>query len=472
MDMRFCLKVEKHQPLLMVNPAVLQTTTGPAYTKAGRDFAVRFKSVTSESLRFAMERPAISPVVLRGERPWEHYISHFRTVLLDEGRYRLWYETYPPAWTSDHECRLAYAESDDGLAWRRPALRLAACRAARGRSNIVFPAQPDKKFHGATVFKDPSDRRLPYKLIFYGKGADGSDQIEGAVSPDGLRWTVLPAPLVPRYKSDTQTVAWFDADKGKYVGYFRYIYFGRRAIGYAETEDFARWPRPRPMLASGSLQEDLYNNAATRYPWNPRQYFLFPSLYRKNSDTFDIAAWTSPDGLLWERPAPECLLAPTDLGESPDALIMAAPSLLPIEGGRRVALPVTYTRTPHNAVKLLRQLGRWDTGRYHWALWDRDRLGGLRADGDAWAATLPLAGASGRLRLNYRTHMAGVVRVQVGDANGKPIPGYAFETCRLLNGDHPGQWVAWGGRKTLPPGEALVLQFHLRSATLFSITFA
>ena len=43
----------------------------------------------------------------------------------------------------------------------------------------------------------------------------------GVVSPDGLHWTTLETPRLTNYMSDTQTVMCFDAQRERYIGYFR-----------------------------------------------------------------------------------------------------------------------------------------------------------------------------------------------------------------------------------------------------------
>src|SRR5690348_6304374 len=58
--------------------------------------------------------------VLKPEHPWERWCpSVYGTVLHWRGRFRMWYT----CWTRDgNKPRVAYAESDDGVAWEKPRL--------------------------------------------------------------------------------------------------------------------------------------------------------------------------------------------------------------------------------------------------------------------------------------------------------------------------------------------------------------
>src|SRR5439155_8852548 len=162
-----------------------------------------------------------------------------------------------------------YYESSDGKSWTRR--KLGIFDWGGSRSNNILAAD------GGTVFIDPSgpaserykwvaESWYPSELFeaFRAKRPDAwefrSGQsssgaafgMKGAVSPDGLRWSILPEPLVME-ASDTQNVAYYDTALGKYVLYIRmwsvgprsprvpadaertWSRIGRRAIGRAET---------------------------------------------------------------------------------------------------------------------------------------------------------------------------------------------------------------------------------------------
>src|ERR1044072_5162161 len=70
------------------------------------------------------------------DQPWES-MTYWVCVLRDGGKYRLWYN----ASLNDTRLYIAYAESDDGLNWRKPVLNLVNWRGSKA-NNIVFAAEP------------------------------------------------------------------------------------------------------------------------------------------------------------------------------------------------------------------------------------------------------------------------------------------------------------------------------------------
>jgi len=150
------------------------------------------------------ERRVDSPVLKR-ERPWEHtlyfnYSDH--CVLRDpqDGLFKCWYEDMEgplPGVRSNFGrfCRKLYAESVDGLRWRRPELDLYEMD---GRKTNIVLGDPD---HGqacsGTVVIDPNPPtpdqrfRMMYERIWE-RGAETRATMEAVHSPDGIHWQAYP----------------------------------------------------------------------------------------------------------------------------------------------------------------------------------------------------------------------------------------------------------------------------------------
>ncbi|MFH1571312.1 MAG: hypothetical protein ABIL09_25205, partial [Gemmatimonadota bacterium] len=77
------------------------------------------------------------------------------------------------------------------------------------------------------------------------------------------------------------------------------------------------------------------------------------------------------------------------------------------------------------------------------------------------------------LMLNYATSAAGVVQVELADAEGRPLPGYRLRDCRPLVGDHIERAVTWkgGGDLTALAGRPVRLRLVLEDADLYSLRF-
>lgn len=146
--------------------------------------------------------------------------THFYgTVLEDAGKFRMWYYAVH---ATDSEggidiSPVCYAESDDGIAWERPALGQVEWHGSTANNLIALGPDPKEACSGVSVIRDDEDpdasRR--YKMV-YGKKRRGPNGeflnwvVRTAASPDGLKWTELPglvsgekfAELASLYKHD------------------------------------------------------------------------------------------------------------------------------------------------------------------------------------------------------------------------------------------------------------------------------
>lgn len=259
---------------------------------------------------------------LYADKPWESFTIGYGTLIYEQGLYRLWYEAYDDTYKFDNEARLCYAESSDGIHWKKPNLGRVDFHENK-ENNIVFDGRMSKGLglHGHCVFIDPnSPPEARYRMIFTGLA---SGQITGeyfgwllsfAYSADGIQWHWgIPEfrdsinPPVAGFGGDGQTVAYWDADRRCYICYTRKLALpGRsRAIGRAITADFGRWPIPDTILTIDEKDPfgiDLYNNAASRYTsGSDVAHFLFISVFDYVADTLNIQLATSRDGVRYNR---------------------------------------------------------------------------------------------------------------------------------------------------------------------------
>jgi hypothetical protein len=77
------------------------------------------------------------------------------------------------------------------------------------------------------------------------------------------------------------------------------------------------------------------------------------------------------------------------------------------------------------------------------------------------------------LVLNFSTGAAGTVRVEIQDADGKPLPGYALADATELIGDSIERVATWksGSDLTRLAGRPIKLRFVMRDADLYSLRF-
>jgi len=87
--------------------------------------------------------------------------------------------------------------------------------------------------------------------------------------------------------------------------------------------------------------------------------------------------------------------------------------------------------------------------------------------------TKPLQFAGRELSLNFSSSAAGEVRVEIQDADGRPLPGYALADCPPIFGDTIDRIVVWKGGSGVGSlaGKPVRLRFHLKDADIFSFKF-
>ena len=77
-------------------------------------------------------------------------VTIYGSVLRDGGRLRMWYHAIPQDWDYQRDMSsIAYAESEDGITWTKPALRI--LEHGPGPNNLT-----NLGLHSATVFIDPA----------------------------------------------------------------------------------------------------------------------------------------------------------------------------------------------------------------------------------------------------------------------------------------------------------------------------
>ena len=87
--------------------------------------------------------------------------------------------------------------------------------------------------------------------------------------------------------------------------------------------------------------------------------------------------------------------------------------------------------------------------------------------------TKPLVFDGGNLTLNMSTSGAGSIQVEIQDAAGQPVPGYALADCPEVFGDELARVVRWrsGGDVRPLSGKPVRLRFVLKDADLYAFQF-
>jgi len=435
------------------------------------------------------------------EHPWEARFDHmYPNALYDRPArlYRLWYTTFltDPATTEtppqehlihergaygrvEHGYRdagrprrlgLCYAESDDGLEWRKPALGLVDFEGS-ARNNIIR-----RGLHGAGVFRDddgPAEGG-PFRMVTKMHVADEggmdaalpADDMGVASSQDGVRWTDLVATPAMATNGDTHNNALWAPTLGRYVAYGRRAYhhpdlpLAIRQVARTESADFTNWSAAEVVLEGSHPGDQVYSMPVFHYSGI---YLGLPAIFDGSVDgsrqSWTELAW-SPDTVTWHRVCPGQPLIPnSDTREEYDW------------GEAYASRPVFLDdeiRLYYGACN--RDHSNWKEGFLCLARLRPDGFAGYRptaADHPATVVSAQIPCAGTELRLTADVTAGGSVCACLEGAEG------LLATSTPVSATVTDGLVVWAEGADLAPliGRPVRLRFELRAATLYSFGF-
>lgn len=443
-----------------------------------------------------LNHPVAREVCIVFDEPWEGSASAaYVSVFQDGGVYRMYYrglqyDTAEGKATHPYPPVICYAESDDGITWRKPRLGICEFRGSR-ENNIVYDGPGAGEF---AVFTDdnpaaPPDARYKMLLAEYQKG------LKVLKSADGLHWVPLSdQPVITKGAFDSQNLAFWDSVRGQYRAYFRVFRRGHRDIDTATSGDFVHWSEPEPLDYMGAPDVQLYTNVVKPYYRARHIYVGLPTRYVERRWSPSIEALPNLEHRRLRASASErygTAVTETVLMMSRDGRVFRRWEEAFVRPGPETPETWKYgdcyaawhvVETASHIPGAARELslyvseGYW-TDRASWL-----RRYTLRLDGFAsvWApmsggeiVTRPLIFQGSRLAINFSSSAAGGVRVEVQGADGHPLEGLFLQDCHEVFGDSVQRVVAWKSGTDLSrlAGQPVRLRFVLRDADLYSMQF-
>ncbi|QDT42172.1 hypothetical protein Pan241w_22530 [Gimesia alba] len=474
----------------------------------------------SETARFELHHPTPREIVFNYDKPWEGTGCGYQSIFKDGDKYRMYYK----AWNLDvqekklgpnHSNFTCYAESDDGIHWKRPNLGLFSFPPGSGnkQNNIVIgkayrdwmkSAKPDP-VHPA-VFKDenpacPADAK--YKAILRSRGPHGLLVLK---SPDGIHWSLLSEkPVITDGAFDSENLAFWDPATRQYRAYWRYFTKGTtneknwkpsglRDIRTATSDDLLTWSKPQDLKYGDAPPEQLYTNQIKPYYRAPHILVGFPTRYIERgwsksmealpelkhrkmrssiSNRYGMAIteglfMTSRDGVNFKR-WPEAFLRPGI--ERKDTWNY---------GHQYIAWQLVETKSDTEGAP--NELSLYATEGYWTGKGSKLRRYTMRIDGfvsinaplkGGEFTTKPITFTGKELKLNFSTSAAGGITVELQTPDGKPIEGFTDADCTELFGDTIARPVHWkqGTDVSSLAGQPVKLKIKLKDADLYSFKF-
>ena len=464
--------------LAMRADAAQNTDAGPIDIGSRLELFVDGALVASmKDTRLLLHRPTPKEVAITFDAPWEGNCSACSTVFRDGDKFRMYYRCldFDPKTKKYTKEKTAYAESTDGKTWVKPKLGLYEFNGSKD-NNIIWR---DVESHNFTTFIDSNPDCPPdakYKAV---GGSSRKTGMRILKSADGVRWKrIQPEPAITDGVFDSQNLAFWWPHKGCYVAFFRTFsqgdYKGIRDISTATSNDFVHWTKTESLEYGDAPHEHLYTNGIAPYFRAPHILMGFPKRFwpaRKRSDhpfggVSEVIFITSRDGKTfhrwqeaWIRPglmkerwvnrnnitSYGMLVTRSDIPDMPDEL-----SFYSKEG---------YYVGPCRLRRMTLRIDGFVS------------VNAPYAGGEM--ITKPLVFAGKHLVMNYSTSGAGTVRVEIQDAAGKPIPGYALADCPEIYGDAIAEAVRWKGGNDVAKlaGKPVRLRFVMKDADLYSIRF-
>lgn len=463
-----------------------------------------------DGARRVLHHPRPQNIAIVHDAPWEGAGSGYHSVFHDGERYRMYYRGSKLGVEGKRLIAGAevycYAESKDGVEFRKPELGLFEHDGSK-RNNIVWRGVGS---HNLAPFLDtrpdcPAASR--YKAL---GGIASQGGLFAFHSPDGVHWSRMrEKPVVTRGAFDSQNLAFWDSEARVYRAYFRTFTkgvttadvwkpAGYRAIRTATSKDFLRWENEADLTYEDSPIEHLYTNQIAPYFRAPHLLIGFPTRYVERGWSSSMRAlpdlprrkqraaahlrygtaltegllMASRDGVHFER-WNEAFLRPGP--ERPDSWLY---------GHQYIAWHAVETRSSlpgaANEMSIYASEGSWhgkgnSLRRYTMRLDGFVSVSAPRSidERSPELRTRPLKFAGNQLDINMATSASGGVRVEIQDAEGMPLPGFALKDCDAVFGDALSRTVTWNKSSDVSKlaGRVVRLRFTLDDADLYAFQF-
>ena len=444
------------------------------------------------------ERSEQSPLI-KTDKPWENlvYFSCNTWQVLRDPKDNLFKCIYND-WkkpkirpgemaTGNSVMTTLYAESEDGINWKKP--NLGIHKVDGQDTNIIIPNAYVPGLVLDPFEQDPDKRfKMMYTQFFPGGDVDG---VSAATSGDCIHWTVMKErPVMGRQGSrlDDVVIAHYDIFSRIYIINTRHydmyavkrnlknpvlshwtpVYYpldwqkmNKRRIWQSESADFIHWGEPYPVLTPedglDGLDETFYGMC--QYPVGSLTVgFLNTMSYVPNS--MNVRLVYSRDGKNWMHLNKRQPFLTGNGEETWDRVMVTIPSK-PIEVGDELWIYHGGSCTHHDwwitgAREGVKAPEATDISLVSYGL----GLAKLRLDGftslDAGyerpgiLITRHLISDGKKLIVNARCKTEGYICAEIVDSNDDVVPGFSREDCDVFTGDNVRHEFSWKGKTEIP----------------------
>lgn len=466
--------------LLVGGPATSLAQDKPIAIQDRRElFVDRHLIESTQGVELELEQPRDEGIAFAFDKPWEGAFSAYVTILKTDTEYRAYYRGNPAVGRDGGRQEVTcVAVSEDGIRWTKPSLGLFEVDGSKENNVVLADMAPFS--HNLCPMIDPRPN-VPKGEKFKALAGLGRTGLYAFVSEDGYNWRKLrDEPVIPKGAFDSQNVPMWSESEQCYLCYFRVFENRIRRIARTTSKDFIEWTDPVMMDYGDGPIEQMYTNQTHPYFRAPHIYVgiaarFFPGRQVISAeqakeinviggyfkDISDAVLLTSRGGNRYDRTFPEGFIRPG------------------------IGLENWVSRTNYPALNVV------PTDKYEMSLYVNQNYGqptshlrrySMRLDGFAAATakysggelvTKPITFTGNELSLNFATSAAGGIRVELQEANGKPIPGFSLEDAQETIGNEIDRVVRWknGPDVSEHSGKPVRLRFVMKDAKLYSYQF-
>ena len=490
----------KHSLLALLLFVVTSRAANPIAIGSRRElFVDKLLIEKMEGASLRMHAPQAAGVAVKFDQPWEGRFSGYITVIHDETlkKFRMYYRgNAGVADGASGECT-CYAESDDGIRWTKPKLGLHEIGGSR--DNNVMLANMPPFTSNFSPFLDhhtgvPAEER--YKALAGLGGKFGG--LSAFASGDGMHWRKMhEGPVLSKGGAfDTQNVSFWSEAEQCYAAYFRIFTgggtdektgkpMGVRWMSRATSQDFIHWSTAVAMTSDRPLFDHIYVNQTQPYFRAPHLYIATAARFMQGKAVLSAEEKSQLADDTKKYPAlvqdcSEAVLMTSRAGTTKyDRTFMEAlirPGLDFRNWTSRSNYPacgIVQTGKAELSMYVEQQYGQTTAQLRRFTL-RLDGFASLHADyAIGEMITKPLTFTGSELHLNLATGAAGSVAVEIQDAAGQPIPGFALADCTAITGDDTDRVLTWksGANVSALAGKAVRLRWVLKDADVFAFSF-
>lgn len=446
-------------------------------------WAIKYKRQAVTRVFHQATKHSANPI-LKGDQP------SFLWVVRDDdtGLFRMYYQANfriqldAKAKGRKFRTHVAYAESMDGIHWKKPDLDLFPWHNTKPNNLVIGRKDvPAMESCGPCLLEVPkNDRRgFRYLMLYRAKGR-GIRELSGiriAGSNDGIHWDEASDKRIAHLHSDHHNTISFDERLGQYVMFCRakHIYraggetmldtgASRRVARMTSEALWSGWlehSKPQTILTPDEIDSQRHFNFFYGMPtrhW-AGVYWGFLEPFRMNDFIYTELA-LSRDGVHFIRPPDRRKLIEYGTeGTWDDEMIFASPSW--VEVGDKWYIYYSGWDGPHGTPDRTGAIGLATIRKEGFVSIRGPRGGGV-------VCTRTMRWPGGRLLVNADA-TGGELKVRVSDEQRKPIVGFDYDDCDKFAGDKVSDEITWKtASATRLEGRVIRLEFFLKNADLYT----